>query len=161
MASNAHSDQLESVSEVQPKRKLGKTILIISGVIVAVLMVCYFSYNYYLQTSDKLLLDPTRDYSRSPFSMVDATEYCRHKTERRYGDSLALSYIDHHSTRMDAKTGIYKIFLFVRVGDLRDYSEEAIHCFIDPERQVLTHYRTINLHKASLMARAARLFERF
>jgi hypothetical protein len=124
------------------------------GVLVAV----YLGYRHYQDELDKLLIDSNRDYSRVPFSMVDATEYCQRRTQRRYGSSLALSYIDEHSTRMDPKTGLYKIFMFARVGDLQDYDEEAIHCFVDPESRVLTHYRTINLRKASLMSRAARFF---
>lgn len=125
------------------------------------LLLFYLSYRHHQAAADKLLIDPARDYSRVPFNMVDATEFCRRRTERRYGDSLALSYIDEHSTRVDRKTGLYKVFLFARVGDLRDYEEEVIHCFIDPERRVFTHYRTINLRNASLMSKAAKFFERF
>lgn len=120
----------------------------------------YMAYQNYEASVDKLLIDPHRDYSRVPFNMVDATEYCRLKTARRYGKNLVLSYIDEHSTRLDVKTGQYKIFMFVRTGNLTDYQEEAVHCFIDPESRMLTHYRTINLHKASLMSRAAKFFER-
>lgn len=160
--SDTYSDDLGAVSTVQPKRELGKIILIgISGVVFMALILFYLSYSHHRQTAEKLLIDPSRDYSRVPFNMVDATEYCQLKTRRRYGDSLALSYIDDHSTRVDVKTGLYKIFMFARVGDLRDYEEEAIHCFIDPERRVLTHYRTINLQKASLMSKATKFFERF
>lgn len=162
MVSDAHSDDLGAVSIEQPKRELGKVMLIgISSVMFIALMLFYLSYSHHRQVAEKLLIDPARDYSRAPFNMVDATEYCQHKTQRRYGDSLALSYVDTHSSRVDVKTGLYKIFMFARVGDLRDYEEEAIHCFIDPERRVLTHYRTINLQKASLMSKASKFFERF
>jgi hypothetical protein len=162
MASNAHSDGLEAVSAVQSKRGLRMPVLIvIGGAIFATLILFYLSYNHYRQLADSQLIDPARDYSRSPFNMIDATEYCQHKTQRRYGDSLALSYIDNHSSRLDVKTGLYKIFMFVRVGDLRDYEEEAIHCFIDPDRRVLTHYRAISLQKASLMSKAVKFLERF
>lgn len=162
MVSDAHSDDLGAVSIEQPRRELGKVMLIgISSVVFIALMLFYLSYSHHRQVAEKLLIDPARDYSRAPFNMVDATEYCQHKTQRRYGDSLALSYVDTHSSRVDVKTGLYKIFMFARVGDLRDYEEEAIHCFIDPERRVLTHYRTINLQKASLMSKASKFFERF
>lgn len=162
MVSYAHSDELGAVPTIQPKRELGKIILMsISGLVFTALILFYLSYSHHRQAAEKLLIDPARDYSRAPFNMVDATEYCQHKTQRRYGDSLALSYIDDHSSRIDVKTGLYKVFMFARVGDLRDYEEEAIHCFIDPERRVLTHYRTINLQKASLMSKASKFFERF
>ena len=160
----AYIDVASTVSKsqaatTQQKRGFGK-ILVVSGGIVTlgVFAAVYLGYRHYQTELDKLLIDSTRDYSRVPFNMIDATEYCQRRTQRRYGASLALSYIDEHSTRMDPKTGLYKIFLFARVGDLQDYDEEAIHCFVDPERRVLTHYRTVNLRKASLMSRAARFF---
>lgn len=162
MVSDTYSDELGSASAVQSKRELGRIIVVsISGVVIMALILFYLSYSHHRQAADKLLIDPARDYSRVPFNMMDATEYCRQKTHRRYGDSLALSYIDNHSTRLDVKTGLYKIFMFARVGELHDYQEEAVHCFIDPERRVLTHYRTINLQKASLMSKASKFFERF
>lgn len=143
----------------QPKRGFGKILAVSGGIVtLGVLAAVYLGYRHYQTELDKLLIDSARDYSRVPFSMIDATEYCQRRTQRRYGSSLALSYVDEHSTRVDPKSGLYKIFLFARVGDLQDYDEEAIHCFVDPERRVLTHYRTINLRKASLMSRAARFF---
>ena len=161
MASNASPGDRQTASPNQSQGKLGKLIVLsISGMIFTALIVLYYSYSHHSKKVDKLLIDPYRDYARSPFNMVDAAEYCQLKTQRRYGDSLALSYIDNHSTRADVKTGLYKIFMFVRVGDLHDYQEEAVHCFVDPERRVLTHYRTINLQKASLMSRAAKFLER-
>lgn len=143
----------------EPKRGIGK-VLLIGGVIVTmgVLAAVYMGYRQYQAELDKLLIDTNRDYSRVPFSMADATEYCQRRTQRRYGANLAFSYIDEHSTRLDPKTGLYKIFMIARVGDLKDYDEEAIHCFVDPASRVLTHYRAINIRKASLMSRAARFF---
>lgn len=149
-------------SAPRSKREFYKIVVVsLSALALMGGMLLYLSYNHHQQVAEKLLLDASRDYSRTPFDMADATEYCQKKTERRYGDDLALSYIDEHSTRIDSKSGIYKVFMFAHVGDLRDYEEEAIHCFIDPDRRVLTHYRTINLRKASLMSRAAKFFDVF
>lgn len=168
LVSDVFSNGLEAVSTDlglstgRPKKEIGKWILIgFSALVLIALMLLYLSYSHSQAAVEKLLIDPGRDYSRVPFNMIDATEYCQLKTQRRYGDSLALSYVDEHSTRIDSRTGIYKVFMFAHVGDLRDYDEEAIHCFVDPERRVLTHYRTINLEKASLMSKAAKFFERF
>ena len=168
LVSETFSDGLKVVSTdrvlstSQPNREFGKWILIgFSMLVLMALTLLYLSYSHSQAAVEKLLIDPARDYSRVPFNMVDATEYCQLKTQQRYGDSLALSYVDEHSTRIDSRTGIYKVFMFAHVGDLRDYQEEAIHCFVDPERRVLTHYRTIDLEKASLMSKAAKFFERF
>lgn len=121
----------------------------------------YLSYNHQRQVAEKLMVDMNRDFNRMPFDMVDATEYCQTRVVHKYGDNLALSYIDEHSTRIDERTGLYKIFMFAHVGDLRDFEEEAVHCFVDPHRRMLTHFRTINLRKASLMSRVARFIDIF
>jgi|GEM_PF-6756972 hypothetical protein len=121
----------------------------------------YLSYDHQLRTVDNLLVDLHRDFTRYPFDMVDATEYCQRRVSRRYGSNLVLSYVDAHSTRIDSKTGQYKIFMFAHVGDLKNFEEEAVHCFVDPENRMAVHFRTINLRKASLMSRAARLLDVF
>lgn len=157
--SDSFSGGMDAVSAGRLKRRFGRILLVV-GIALAMmaLLMFYLSYRHYQAEMDSLLLDPARDYSRVPFNMTDATEYCQQRTQHRYGDALAFSHIDEHSTRMDRKTGLYKVFLFVRVGNLRDYEEEAIHCFVDPQRRVLTYYRAINLRKASLMSKAAQLF---
>lgn len=108
---------------------------------------------------DRLMVDAHRDYRLMPFDIMDARDFCRKKMERKYGNSLALAYVDEHSTRQDTRSGIFKIFMFARVGTLNEFEEEVVHCFIDPERQELTHFRTINLNKASLMSRAMKFFQ--
>lgn len=133
----------------------------LGSIAVAGGILLYLSYSHHRQAAEKLMLDLNRDFSRMPFDMVDATEYCQKKLEHKYGEDLALSYVDEHSSRIDSRTGLYKIFMFAHVGDLRDFEEEAVHCFVDPHRRMLTHFRTINLRKASLMSRAAKFFDIF
>jgi hypothetical protein len=160
--SNSVSDDHKVVSSVRPKRRFGKILLVGgSGLVLVALLVGYLSYRESQTVVDRLLVNPARDYTRMPFNMMDATEYCRLRTQRRYGNDLVLSYVDENSTRIDVKTGLYKIFMFVHVGNPRNYEEEAIHCFVDPQSRVLTHYRAISLRKASLMEKASKLLELF
>lgn len=107
----------------------------------------------------ELLIDANRDYGLLPFDMFDAERYCRLTLERRFGEELGQNYIDQHSSRLDPKTGLYKIFMFAQIGVEKQQEPEAVHCFVDPERRVMTHFRTINLKKDSLMSRATKLFK--
>ena len=122
-------------------------------------LVLFMSYSHHQKQMELLLIDANRNYDLMPFDILDAERYCQLRLERRFGDDLAQSYIEDHSTRVDSKSGMYKIFMMAHVGTLREYEREAVHCFVDPHRRVLTHFRTINLKKASLMSRATKFFE--
>lgn len=137
-----------------------KTGLIILVVLVLIgSFVLYLSHVHHQQKLDSLLVDVDRNYQLLPFDQLDAERYCRLSLERKYGDDLVRDYVDTHSSRMDPQAGLFKIFLFADVGSLSDYNREAVHCFVDPERRVLTHFRTINLRKKSLMSRATSFFK--
>lgn len=100
-----------------------------------------------------------RNFRLMPFDLIDATFYCIARTEAKYGEQLALSYVDDHSTRVDPHSGVYKIFMTAHVGTLEEYEETAVHCHVDPHKKMLTQYRTINIENASVMARALKFFQ--
>lgn len=135
------------------------TVCGMSATLVIGSALIYMSYAADASRNAALFLDEGRDYRISPFDMADATRYCDLKTKSRYGDDLAQTYIDDHSTRKDSRSGIYKIFMVAHVGGLNGYEETSIHCFVDPERRVLTHYRAIDLTKTSLVSRAVKFFK--
>lgn len=105
------------------------------------------------------MIDANRNYAVLPFDMLDAERYCQLALARKFGDDLLQHHVDAHSSRQDAKSGLYKVFMVAHVGSNKDYESEAVHCFVDPERRVMTHFRTINLKKTSLMSRATKFFE--
>ena len=117
---------------------------------------------YWVKHQDQNTYDPyadiymaqDRNYQLTPFDILDATHYCQHETERKFGDQLALSYVDEHSTRYDADKGLYKIFMVAHVGTLDDYEETNVHCFVDQYRYKLTHYRTIKVKDPGIMSKA-------
>lgn len=123
------------------------------------LLVLFMSHSHHQSQLDELLIDADRDYRLLPFDMLDAERYCRLTLERRFGDELGHSYIDQHSSRLDPKTGLFKVFMFAEIGGVKQQEPEAVHCFVDPERRVMTHFRTINLKKDSLMSRATKFFQ--
>lgn len=107
---------------------------------------------------DQIYFSSTRDYQQIPFDMTDAMQYCQVKTEQKYGDSLALSYVDEHSTRLDNDNGLYKIFLVAHVGDLVNYQETSVHCFVDQYQHKMTLYRTTKIQDSDFIARAWSFF---
>lgn len=115
-----------------------------------------FIYLQYGQDADNLLAENNRNYLQLPFDMLDATRYCQSEAGRRFGDSLVQIYIDQHSTYRDNTTGIYKIFMIAHVGSVAEYEEAAVHCFVDPEHQMLTHYQAMSFKKKPLMERMHR-----
>lgn len=119
----------------------------------------YVSYSHHQQKLEDLLIDADRNYNVLPFDMLDAERYCRLTLTRRFGEELLQNYVDEHSSRQDPKSGLFKVFMVAHIGTNSHYEREAVHCFVDPERRVMTHFRTINLKKASLMSRATKFFE--
>lgn len=127
--------------------------------VLAALVFVYISQSHYQQKLDDLLIDANRNYELLPFDMLDAERYCKLTLERRVGDDLGQSYTDEHSSRLDPESGLYKVFMVAYIGPDRQYEREAVHCFVDPERRVMTHFRTIAEKKASLMSRATKFFD--
>ena len=149
------------VSSVAPDKKHSHWWQVLSGISILAgvsLGLLYLNHIQKIKHVESMNLDLGRDYKRMPFDMIDATFYCQLQTELKFGEDLALSYIDEHSTRVDQRTGVIKIFMIAYVGELDNYEENSVHCFVDPERRMLTHYRTINIENATLMARALRFF---
>lgn len=133
---------------------IGLVLLVLTAVLVV-----YISHAQYQQKLDELMIDADRNYELLPFDMLDAERYCRLTLERRFGEDLGPHYTDEHSSRLDTETGLFKMFMVAYIGANRQYEREAVHCFVDPERRVMTHFRTISEKKTSLMSRATKFFE--
>lgn len=134
--------------------------LIAAALLLFITVLALFMSRWHHQSKlQELLIDASRDYRLLPFDMLDAERYCRLTLARRFGEELGQNYIDQHSSRLDPKTGLYKVFMFARIGGEKQQEPETVHCFVDPERRVMTHFRTINLNKDSLMSRATKFFK--
>lgn len=133
---------------------------LLGGTLVSVFFVgmLYLHHVAQLNQRETLLQGISRDYSLNPFGWLDAEMYCQRRTEMRYGDNLGQTYVDRHSTRIDPDTGVYKMFMVAQVGTPGNYERTSVHCFVDPERQMLTHYRVVSMDPQTLMSRAVRFF---
>lgn len=106
-----------------------------------------------------LAFNASRNYAQTPFDVLDAHQICQHQTKETHGDRLLMSYVDLHSSRFEQNTGEYKIFLNAHIGGRDQYDEAIIHCHIDPNAHLISHYKTVFPTKASLMSRALSFFK--
>jgi len=113
----------------------------------------WYGRNYDQEAPGKYYNDK-RDYQKMPFDIIDALAVCKQKTQVRYGEMLVRAYVDSHSTRFENRAGIYKVFVFAHIGTRQIYDEAMVHCFVDPDEYMVTHYRVFEPEKASLMSRA-------
>ncbi len=80
----------------------------------------------------------------SSFDLVDAEDYCGKQIAGKLGKSLLRYYIDDHSSRLDPRRGIFRVYLKADVGEMRDFSEITVHCFVDQWEAKLNYYREFN-----------------
>ncbi len=100
----------------------------------------------------------SRNYTQTPFDEIDAQKICQLQTKNVHGSQLIMSYLDSHSSRFEARTGMYKIFLVAHIGTLNEYEEAKIHCHVSPKQHQVRHYKTVFPKSASLMSRAFKFF---
>lgn len=106
-----------------------------------------------------LAFNASRNYVQTPFDELDAHQICQYQSKETHGERLLMSYVDLHSSRYEPNTGIYKIFLKAHIGERAQYDEAIIHCHIDPDAHLISHYKTVYPTKASLMSRALSFFK--
>jgi|GEM_PF-3667427 len=139
-----------------------KSINVRSRVVVSAAVFTSCSLLWYWQSGDKegvgQYLEPNRNYQLIPFDITDATAICSRKTAAKYGSMLVRSYVDRHSTRFDSSAGIYKVFMLAHVGSEAVFDEAAVHCFVNPSEYIISHYRTFEKKRESLINRSLDFF---
>ena len=99
-----------------------------------------------------------RDFRLIPFDEYDATQVCRHKAARQFGDTLVRAHVDDRSTRFEPERNIFVVSLLGNVGTPRRFEDVFIYCYVDPREHTITYYDTVFAEKRSLMSRALRFF---
>ncbi|VUD52847.1 hypothetical protein TDB9533_01715 [Thalassocella blandensis] len=79
------------------------------------------------------------------FGIYDAEQICVKQMDQRLGDSFLRYHLDTHSSRLDQKAGIFRLFLKADIGNLSEYDEVSVHCFISLSGKNLEHYRVHGL----------------
>ena len=142
------------------KNSIIKPLLIIS-ISAGLIVLAAFVFNHMKSSINGgavLAFNASRDYSQTPFDELDAQQLCQFQTQEVHGKHLLMSYLDTHSSRFEANAGIYKIFLVAHLGTRTNYDEAKIHCYIDPQKHLISHYKTVFSGKGSIMSRALKFF---
>lgn len=108
---------------------------------MALLIVFSMSYRW-LEATFKREVD--RNYRYVPFDMLDATALCNDRMRSQLGDTLLRSYVDDHSSRLDNRKGVYRIYMKADVGETHNFHEVDIYCQIDKWNYDLAYYKEID-----------------
>ena len=120
--------------------------------------VIFYALTPKVNTKSVVDFNKTRNYRQTPFDELDALQICQYQTREIHSTRLLTSYVDSHSSRFEHSTGVYKVFVFARIGEARDYDDAIIHCHINPHKHLIEHYQTVYPEKPSLISRAFKLF---
>lgn len=63
----------------------------------------------------------------------------------RLGKSMLRYHLDAHSSRMDRRAHVYRVYMKADIGKFNAFNEVAVHCFIDLSSHNLEHYRVHGL----------------
>lgn len=145
----------------QKDRKRGRQAVLLLTFALSAGVLAYFLSEFIPSKNGEAVLafNASRNYSQTPFDVLDAHQICQYQSRETHGNRLLMSYVDLHSSRFEPDTGVYKIFLNAHIGVRDEYDEAIIHCHINPEAHLISHYKTVIPSKASLMSRALSFFK--
>lgn len=86
------------------------------------------------------------------YDELDAIEACRVHSKERFEDKLFRSTVDSHSTRFDESRGVYLIVLNGHIGNMREYDDAIIYCYIRPDSNRVTYFRSYDSDTKSLQS---------
>lgn len=78
------------------------------------------------------------------FDQNDAEMICGDHMRKVAGESLLRYYVDDHSSRLDLRKGLWRIYLVADIGALNSYDEVNVHCFVSHYEQTMEHFRQMN-----------------
>lgn len=94
-----------------------------------------------------------------PADIYDAIGVCSTEMEQRLGDKLLRSYVDQHSTRLDNSKGIFRIYIKADIGEIRDFHEIDVYCFVDKWDRNLSYYKQIDPTVKQVMTSDLKFFK--
>lgn len=85
-----------------------------------------------------------RDFSRTPFTLMDAYDACVLEAKSKYGSNLLRNHMLPLSTRFDAGKQEYLVVLSADIGTVQEWSEATIYCSIDPVAEKISYYKDVH-----------------
>ncbi|WP_101760451.1 hypothetical protein [Oceanicoccus sp. KOV_DT_Chl] len=135
------------------KQPLLYSLLLLAAVVLVASVSNYLSGDRNLDVTGADAVFLHRDFSRTPFALMDAYDACVYEAQSKLGNSLLRSEILPLSTRYNYDRNSYKVVLDVDVGTVHEWLDAHIYCDIDPEAQELSYYKEIYRGEPSLLAK--------
>lgn len=113
---------------------------------------------YYYARSDRILHGPDkvfegRDFSKTPFGLMDAYDACQLEARSKLGDHLLRSHMMPMSTRYDANKRQYLVVISVDVGTAEEWNPATIYCNIDPAAEEISYYKEVREGEESILTK--------
>ena len=130
-------------------------------VVVVICLIGYLGGDRKLSVSgpDKVFMQ--RDFSKTPFALMDAFDACVLQAESKLGASLLRSEMLPLSTRYNEKKNTYKVVLDADVGSIQEWTDAHIYCDIDPVKQRVSYYKEIYRGEPSLLSKTMSMLGTF
>jgi hypothetical protein len=100
------------------------------------------------------LIFQQRDFTTTPFSMMDAYDACVMESEARLGESLLRSHMLPLSTRYEALKDTYLVVINADVGNIEQWSEVMIYCNVNPAAEEISYYKEVYQDRPTLLSRS-------
>ena len=94
-----------------------------------------------------------RDFSETPFSLMDAYDACLMESRSKFGSSMLRSHMLPLSTRYDPEKQEYLVVLSADVGTVDDWNVATIYCSIDPVKEEVSYYKEVHDGKQSMLSK--------
>ena len=124
---------------------------------LASLLTLYFSSERIASNGGGRAIFEQRDFSFTPFSLMDAYDACVMEARSKLGSNLLRSHMLPLSTRYQQDKGTYMVVLSADVGEVDDWSVMTIYCTVDPQAHEISYYKEIYQGQPSLLSRTMSL----
>lgn len=123
----------------------------------ASLLTLYFSADRGVEGRGGRAIFEQRDFSFTPFSLMDAYDACVLEAKSKLGNSILRTHMLPLSTRYQQDKGTYMVVLSADVGTVEEWSVMTIYCTVDPNAHEISYYKEIYDGQPSLLSRTMSL----
>lgn len=135
----------------------GNSVMVLSFVFLALLVSIVTAY----LASDRDLtvgggaeqVFGSRDFSKTPFGLMDAYDACQLELQAKLGANLLRSHMLPLSTRFNESTQEYLVVLSADVGSVEDWNVATVYCSIDPVAEQVSYYKEVHDGQESILSK--------
>lgn len=134
----------------------GNSILVIAFVLLALLvsfLTAILSDSRQLKVGGAEQVFDGRDFSKTPFGLMDAYDACLLESQAKFGSALLRSHMLPLSTRFNESSQEYLVVLSADVGEVNDWSVATIYCSIDPVAEEISYYKEVHDGHQSILSK--------